>query len=443
MYAGTTLQGIGMYSELVRSAAATGACLREYTVGEGNAGGATHIIVRDMSIWGSGSTGNGIEIGGSGVTLNSNAGIHHVMVRDFVGDGFNIAANSVMFSDLHGLSNTVGLRTAVNTGANKWVGIWMEGNTAGNMILNSANESFFGLHIEETTVGSSASIANTAGNNVFDDVNIFLTQNRTDLITLAIGISGIHLINCHVTKSAAQTWNNTFRHLAYGSGTGADVFINELHDTRAGGYGKSYWWSSTDNSFLSIEETDITHSGTLQVNSPLTVVGNATVTTGSVRLDNAQAVQLKDTGGTYRNAVNAAGGSDNLRFHALSAAGQVQFNNFADSQQNMAITDAGVVNARAGMIVSSGSATILKVLTATAALNFDLTAVVVQDLTITVTGAADGDCVVLGVPNASITATVQYTGWVSAANTVTVRARTAAVGENPASGTFRATVIQF
>jgi hypothetical protein len=93
--------------------------------------------------------------------------------------------------------------------------------------------------------------------------------------------------------------------------------------------------------------------------------------------------------------------------------------------------------------LTNGSATVLKVLTGTAALNFDLTALVTQDLTITVTGAAVSDVVILGVDNASVTATVQYTAWVSAANTVTVRARTAAIGENPASGTFRATVIQF
>jgi hypothetical protein len=95
------------------------------------------------------------------------------------------------------------------------------------------------------------------------------------------------------------------------------------------------------------------------------------------------------------------------------------------------------------LIVGSSGLGVQQIMSNSATLNFDLTAVVVQDLTITVTGAADGDPVFLGVPNASVSATVQYTAWVSAANTVTVRARTAAVGENPASGTFRATVFHF
>jgi len=99
-------------------------------------------------------------------------------------------------------------------------------------------------------------------------------------------------------------------------------------------------------------------------------------------------------------------------------------------------------NLYATNLVVNGGATVTKILSATATLNFDLTALTVEDLTITVTGAADGDVVTLGVPNGSVTTSVQYSAWVSAADTVTVRARTSATGENPASGTFRATVIK-
>lgn len=99
-------------------------------------------------------------------------------------------------------------------------------------------------------------------------------------------------------------------------------------------------------------------------------------------------------------------------------------------------------NIYATNLIVNGGATVTKILSATATLNFDLTALTVEDLTITVTGAADGDVVSLGVPNGSVTTSVQYSAWVSAADTVTVRARTSAAGENPASGTFRATVIK-
>jgi hypothetical protein len=99
-------------------------------------------------------------------------------------------------------------------------------------------------------------------------------------------------------------------------------------------------------------------------------------------------------------------------------------------------------NLYATNLVLNGGAPVTGILSATASLNFDLTAVTVEDKTMTVTGASVGDVVTLGVPNGSVTTSVQYTAWVSAADTVTVRARTSATGEDPASGTFRATVIK-
>jgi hypothetical protein len=90
--------------------------------------------------------------------------------------------------------------------------------------------------------------------------------------------------------------------------------------------------------------------------------------------------------------------------------------------------------------------TFAKTLTATATLDFGSTAAGgVSDLTITVTGAADGDAVSLGVPNGSIVASGNFTAWVSATNTVTVRYSNndLTTARDPASGTFRASVIKY
>jgi len=61
-----------------------------------------------------------------------------------------------------------------------------------------------------------------------------------------------------------------------------------------------------------------------------------------------------------------------------------------------------------------------------------------RDMTISVTGAADGDVVSLGVPSAAVNANTSYSAWVSAANTVTVRFNNYSSGTvDPASGFFK------
>ncbi len=90
--------------------------------------------------------------------------------------------------------------------------------------------------------------------------------------------------------------------------------------------------------------------------------------------------------------------------------------------------------------------TIAKTLANTATLDFGSTlAGAVTDLTITVTGAADGDAVTIGVPNGSYPATGTFTAWVSSANTVTIRYanNSLTLSQDPASGTFRASVIKY
>jgi hypothetical protein len=65
------------------------------------------------------------------------------------------------------------------------------------------------------------------------------------------------------------------------------------------------------------------------------------------------------------------------------------------------------------------------------------------DLTITVTGASEGDVVSLGVPNASVNANTCFTAWVSATDTVTVRFNNYSSGAvDPASGTFKVKVLK-
>jgi hypothetical protein len=61
----------------------------------------------------------------------------------------------------------------------------------------------------------------------------------------------------------------------------------------------------------------------------------------------------------------------------------------------------------------------------------------------TVTGAAVGDAVFLGAPS-GLETDLTFSGYVSATNTITVRLHNASGGSiDPASATWRATVIKF
>jgi hypothetical protein len=92
----------------------------------------------------------------------------------------------------------------------------------------------------------------------------------------------------------------------------------------------------------------------------------------------------------------------------------------------------------------NGGATITKVLTNTATLDFGNTlAQTDSDLTVTVTGAVDGDVCMVGAPNGSTQTGSIYSCWISATNTATVRFSVYGLtAKDPASGTFRVTVIQ-
>ena len=87
-----------------------------------------------------------------------------------------------------------------------------------------------------------------------------------------------------------------------------------------------------------------------------------------------------------------------------------------------------------------------RTLTTTSVLNFnDTSPSSSTDLTITLTGAANGDPVSLGVPNESVSGNSSFSAWVSAANTVTVRFSNNDLTSviDPASGTFRVSIIKY
>ena len=97
-----------------------------------------------------------------------------------------------------------------------------------------------------------------------------------------------------------------------------------------------------------------------------------------------------------------------------------------------------------GTVTIGGGTAIAKVLSATATLDFpSIASNDTQTLTMTVSGAAAGNAVFLGVP-AALDANLIWCASVTAADTVTIRMHNASGSSvDPASGTYRATVFQF
>ena len=184
-------------------------------------------------------------------------------------------------------------------------------------------------------------------------------------------------------------------------------------------------------------------NGTNTLTGPLAVSSSGVavdVTVGSVRSFSAIRANFLNT---YDNGASIiANPLDYVQIYNGAGGNAIRILSGGDVGVGTTSPSAQLHVVGSGLKIGSSGASITSILSATATLNFDLTALVVEDKTITVTGAGDGDVVTVGVPNGSITATVQFTGWVSATNTVTIRARTSVVGEDPASGIFRATVIR-
>ncbi len=108
----------------------------------------------------------------------------------------------------------------------------------------------------------------------------------------------------------------------------------------------------------------------------------------------------------------------------------------------MAITNySGPVQSDNGFLVGAGKV-LSKLLSGSASLNFaSIAAAESADLTITVTGAAVGDSVALGLPAAPAAGLV-FNAFVSAANTVTIRASNiTALAVDAAAATYGVVVV--
>lgn len=189
--------------------------------------------------------------------------------------------------------------------------------------------------------------------------------------------------------------------------------------------------------------------------STFTTTGNVTFPNGII-IPYTKSVNWKDSGG---NTVSVIQGNGTVTKIFPLESTEIQFVNRADTITLLRMKNGGEVDIENGLLAVTKNGTfgdslrtnkglyiggqfVNKILRASTTLDFDLTVSTCQDLTITVTGAALSNEVSLGIPNGSVSTAVSYYGWVSAANTVTVRCCRFGAGVDPPLGTFNVTVIQ-
>lgn len=270
----------------------------------------------------------------------------------------------------------------------------------------------------------------------FDDTTGILTVGG-----LKEGFPGKELIG-QVSLHSGSGSNNTYFNLSGTNGSG--MFIRGKHYSNM---------PVTDPMGIIISPDGGTHyikmtAGGLGINTiypqaALDVTGDAVVS-GTVTVDGAVLVDDVLTAptlnaGTTLNVGGAVNGTINVKDNTNSTATEITATNgilTSGFTLGLSPTDGYVltsdvsgtgtwqVTGANGITVGSGGTAITKHLSATASLDFGATAAGTCDsLTITVTGAADGDTVSLGIPNAlAASDTYQsFQGFVSSANTVTVK----------------------
>lgn len=226
------LRGMHMWQScLKRIAGSTGIAIREKTIGEGNAEGATGIWIEDIFIDGSGTAGNGIDIGNQDPSnaLSTMAGMSRVAVWYFTsGIGMNIRSNASSFNYLWANVNATGIKVA-GGGANIFHSTFAEFNTTNQIYVNESGDQFFGIQIQEYGSGANASIVVDGYDNLLSGVAVFLGLNKNEIINNAAGANR-NTYRDVVLNPNGFTWTHLIYNATYGTGTGSTVYHVQAYE---------------------------------------------------------------------------------------------------------------------------------------------------------------------------------------------------------------------
>jgi len=394
--------------------------------------------------------------GTSNVANGANALLSNTTGTSNIANGLNALRSNTTGSNnvANGTSALQSNTTGINNVANGTNALFSN-TTGNNNIANGLNALFSNTTASDNIANGSSALRfnTTGGTNVANGADA-LRSNTTGSSNVANGVSALQFNTTggtNVANGTSALRSNT---------TGSNNVANGTSALRSNTTGNN----NVANGLNAMYNTNV--SDTLTGSNNIAIGTNAAdnirfEAAGNVAIGNAVDLPIQNGSnqGVYQNALfitGASGTGTNIagnvgiavntptaRLHlaqgtAAASTAPLKFT----SGTNLTTAEAGAMEFNGTNLLFSPSTTRHTVnhgLTGSATLDFASTnAQNSRDLTIAVTGAADGDVVSLGVPNAAVNANTSYSAWVSAANTVTVRFNNYSIGTvDPASGSFK------
>lgn len=352
LWAYTNLQGARMgQTQLKRLAGSTGNAITEIAIAAGNPEGARTISIRDITIHGNSTVGNGIDLGfvnaASNVFFETWATLERVLVYGFTsGVGIRVAANAISMHWVYAISNQDGFHLA---GAYCQVhSAYGENNSRYQIRAASVASVFFGVHCEP---GASTSpvILIEGGAQSFYGVSIYFITSRTNIIEIATGVTKTQIHDVHFDADSGATFTHGIYHTDFvNARTGTTVYIQhyEMGDSSV-----ASWYVDADSGNTQ-KRIGQTFTGNQSIDGDVSIKKNTTL--GDADADATQ------VNGTMTVTAPAASGVPGFRSKSTGHTPYWGFGQFDDDESYRWYYNNGSVWAEKFRVDNAGRVHLLK-----------------------------------------------------------------------------------